>query len=668
MEALQHKIAAVRRRLAFLQVLDWSLRGMFFGLVAALLLISATKFFNESFDPLLVSAAIVGAAVILTGSAAWFRRLSLFEAAMQADSRLALRERLSSAYILAGRGSADPAVAALTEDAADFARKIEVGRDFQFSPPPHAKFLAVPLAAMLIVHFFVNDFSLFNDPPPLTKQEQKKTEAETVRKMHAELIRKIAEDAKAGSLDENDELGRISKDLERLSRDVALGTKDPKSAAAEMSRMNEEVKLNKRQMERNQESFKAISGLNRAKETRELRSEMKDQNFEGAAKELEDLAAMLENTDSMNAEQLKDLAEELKDLAEQTKDNPAASEALAQAAQAVQAAAQAAQQEQSGAQQNQANSSPDASSQQQQQGNQGQPQSQPGGEKAPGLPGIQAANALRQASSAMQNQADAKEMIAKLDQVQAQMQQQQGQMAQQGQQGQQQQGQQQQSGQQGQQGQSQQGQGQQGNQQGQQGQQSQSGDGQQQGQQGNQAQGEGNSQGQGQQGQSSEGQSGQSGQSGQQGQQGQGQQGQGQGQDGQGGDGQQPGQGEGQGQGQGQWNSQMNPNEGQGSGAGGRGRGGKPPDDGSEAIGFSDTLIPGQKNDGEIIAVIQIDAPAPVGESNVQYKNVYNAYQQKASDTMKNDVIPVTYRNAVRDYFQAINPQQQRPADTPKTP
>ena len=90
----------------------------------------------------------------------------------------------------------------------------------------------------------------------------------------------------------------------------------------------------------------------------------------------------------------------------------------------------------------------------------------------------------------------------------------------------------------------------------------------------------------------------------------------------------------------------MNPNEGQGSGAGGRGRGGKPPDDGSEAIGFSDTLIPGQKNDGEIIAVIQIDAPAPVGESNVQYKNVYNAYQQKASDTMKNDVIPVPQRRA----------------------
>lgn len=103
----------------------------------------------------------------------------------------------------------------------------------------------------------------------------------------------------------------------------------------------------------------------------------------------------------------------------------------------------------------------------------------------------------------------------------------------------------------------------------------------------------------------------------------------------------------------------MNPNEGAGSGGGGIGRGGRPPDDGSTALGFTDTFIPGEKKGGEIIAVIQIDAPAPVGESNVQYQNVFNSYQQKASDTLKNDVIPATYRNAVRDYFKAINPEQQ---------
>lgn len=657
MEDIRRKVYQVQRRLALLAVLDVSLRVMFFALLAALLLVAATKFFHEDFDPLIVSAALVGIAVGVAAVWAWARRLTPFEAAVRADGALALRERISSAFILADRAQHDPAVAALAEDAARFARGIDTSRDFRFKAPPHAKFLAVPLAAILGLHFFIGDFDLFGSKPEDPKTATNAVKEETLRKVQAEQIRKLAESAKEASLEEDDQLAKISRNLERLSRDVSLGTKDRKSAAAEMSRMSDDIRMEKRQIERSQEPFKSLTGLNRSPQTKDLRSELKDQDFTGASKELEQLASKLEGMESMSKEDLKELAEELKDLSEQTKDNPQSSQAFAEAAKAVeQAAQQMAQQNQQNQQQNPGGQETQA--QNGQQGNQNQQQQSGQQGQQSSMPGIQAAQALRQASQAMQNQAEAKQMIAKLDQLQQQMQQQQ---------------QKQQSGQKGsqnpqnQQGQGQQGQSQQGQQQGQQGQ-GQQGAQSQPGQQGQQQSGNSSQQqGQGQQGDGQQGQSGQSqSQSGgqqsgaQSGQTSNGQQskpcsncGSSQCQGGQ-----CQGQGSNQGNGQGQWNSQMNPNEGAGSGGGGIGRGGRPPDDGSTALGFTDTFIPGEKKGGEIIAVIQIDAPAPVGESNVQYQNVFNSYQQKASDTLKNDVIPATYRSAVRDYFKAINPEQ----------
>jgi hypothetical protein len=77
-------------------------------------------------------------------------------------------------------------------------------------------------------------------------------------------------------------------------------------------------------------------------------------------------------------------------------------------------------------------------------------------------------------------------------------------------------------------------------------------------------------------------------------------------------------------------------------------------------VDFEDELIQGEKNEGEILAVIEIDAPAVRGESNIQYQEVYTRQAQKAADAMRTNEIPMGYRNAVRDYFEAINPESGR--------
>ena len=93
--------------------------------------------------------------------------------------------------------------------------------------------------------------------------------------------------------------------------------------------------------------------------------------------------------------------------------------------------------------------------------------------------------------------------------------------------------------------------------------------------------------------------------------------------------------------------------------AGGGGQGNGPvADAGYQPVQFSDTLIRGEANEGEILAVIEIDAPATKGESNVKYQQLYDTQAQRAADSMRQNEIPMGYRNAVRDYFEAINPQQ----------
>ena len=72
---------------------------------------------------------------------------------------------------------------------------------------------------------------------------------------------------------------------------------------------------------------------------------------------------------------------------------------------------------------------------------------------------------------------------------------------------------------------------------------------------------------------------------------------------------------------------------------------------------FLDSLVRGEKNEGEIIAVMETDAPAVRGESNVTYREVIETSAQKAADTMSQGEIPTGSRNAVRDYFNAINPE-----------
>ncbi|CAN5222820.1 hypothetical protein BH09SUM1_BH09SUM1_21960 [soil metagenome] len=651
MRDFERKIAAVRGRLKLFRVLDWCIIALIASMSAMALAMLVLKFIPDNAPILLWGGITVGAAVITTAIAALIKKTTMFEAALMADARMNLRERLSSALVLSGMpNSGDPAMIALNADAETFAKNIDPSRDFRYKAPGYAKHTIWPAIAIAALYFApeITWFQNASKAGIVTKVVTPETPTE--RKVEAEKIRELAKqirEKKPGEDATTDDKLKLAANLEKLSEDLSLGRKNSKQALAEMSRMNDDLKIKQRDVSKQMQPFREIKGLQQAEQTQDLLKSLKDQDFEQAAQKMQQLAKMMGDPSKMSAEDKQQLAKELQQLSNDLKENKQLSDALQQAAQAVQQAAQAQQQQQPQSQQQNGQQNQQASSQNQNQ-NQQQQQAGQNQQNPQGQQNQQQQNQQSQTSQNSQTQQQQQQQAQGLQGQQNQSGQQQQQQAQSGQQS----GQQQQS------------------QQSQQAAQQAASALQQASQamsqmQGLQSQMNQLAQMQSQMAQAQSGQqSGQRGQQGQAGQPGQGQQGQGMqpgsqpGQGSQPGKGQgQPGQNPGQGQGmngQGQFQTGQVQSQGMGSGGPGRGMGGQPPDDGSAATGWKDTFIPGTKNDGEIIAIFEVEGTVPAGESKLNYTRVPASVKQKAADSIQDTEIPAGLRNSVRDYFQSI--------------
>ncbi len=606
--AIEKKIRAVRRRLRMLRFYRGAIWGVSIatGLAALLFLADRIQTFGWSpKDKWYAWGILLGIGVLVAGVYAIFSRLTLFEAALAADLRLGLQERLSSAILLRNR-TEDPAVALVVEDAKRASGRLHPKRDFELEVPRQYAHHVWPLVGLFLVHFLVPPMNWFSSSEMQGKEEEEVVVPEEVRQKQAEQIEKIAKKIEENTEGEvNEDMMEFAKELERLAQELKAGQKTPKQTLAEMSRVSEDVRLKRTELSRQMESYQKMASPVAAQHTKDLQQAMQRNQFDKAA---EMAMAMAEQAamDSPAAEK-EQLAQELEDMANRmSQDQPEMAQALESAAEALKQAAEA-----------------------QRQGN----------EEGQNEAMAQMQQAMEQAAEEMSQQADAAEMMQKLDQVQQSMEQQKREMARamgiESKLG------------------LREGTGskptESGNESGE------AGQGQQSGQ---------SAQGSGQPGESQMGQQSSQGMQGSQtaagGSQrsGAGREGMGQGQMS---GGSQRGQGAGSGLGSspqtGPWAPGNTERTGPGMGGPGRGSGGQAPFDDSNQPGFFDTMPPGEKNPGEIIAVMKVDAPALKGESKVQYQQVFTEYRQKADDAISREEIPATLQPMVKDYFDAISPE-----------
>lgn len=567
-QEITHAIRAVRRRLRVLRFYRTALWMVSLATALTALGILADKVYPLPLDmreKWIGWLLLLGLSVLIAAGYAIFSRLTLFEAALAADLRIGLKERLSSALLLKDRMD-DPSVAALLEDAAHTARRLRPSDEFPFLVSKRTAHLVWPLVALLGIYFLVPSMNLFAKPERKPAVPQI---TQTARKEAAEKIKKAAEKAKELPDKQDQTLAKLAKDLDALAKDLEFGRKDEKTALAEMSRMSDEVRLKRQDLAKKLESGQQMNLPMQSLQMRDMQKAFQNNQFEKAAEMARKMAEeAMRDGDKSSAGDKEQLARELERMAEQlNKDQPETARAMEAAAQALQQAAQA-----------------------QSQGNQEQMQQ--------ALQNAQAA--LGEMAEQLASQAEAAELMGQLDQLQQTLENQRREMARAT------------------------------------------------GQRAtcSQCRGEGCSQcnGTGQ----SEGAQGQGGSS--------------------------PSDRRGMGQSRrssmstGEWQPGQSERSGTGMGGPGRGQGGQAQYDDSVPPQFTDTRPPGAQNPGEIIAVMNVDGPALLGESQIQYQQVFTQYQQRADEAIQRDEIPAGYRNLVKDYMDSISPQKRGAAGSSSSP
>ena len=359
-------VQAVRRRVYVNLAIEQFFRASFF-LVAALtagVLFVKLVFLPQAMDAL-AYAALTGA-VVVVAYALMLSRIRSLAAAITADEKLGLAERLSTALVVSDDDS--PLAQLVVEDARDRARRVNVAARFPISLPPNWRNLAIGLVVLTGI-LCLPQYDLFGRRADILRRQRDREATvkvvEKVRKQIAEMKKVIPEtDAKtldilkdiefklgeiqAAEMGKDKALAALSVPMEKLAermkeiaKEFAKGAQSPQmdlpkaqqekmlaDAKALLDRMNQLLQAAQLTPEQRDQLAKA---LEQAAKNREALNAAKDQ--------LDKLAEALQKGDKLTPEQAEQLAKALEQLAKQMAQQPSSDNA--QLAQQLQQLAQA---------------------------------------------------------------------------------------------------------------------------------------------------------------------------------------------------------------------------------------------------------------------------------------------------------------------------------------
>jgi hypothetical protein len=279
------------------------------------------------------AAAAAGLLIpIVAGLAAYMRSsYGLFSAATAADSRLGLRERISSAFAVDSPVRGNPMTATLLADARGHLDRLNVRRDFPLRVPrrPLLWSLALLLAAPLLL--LLPQADVLGRERRLTEkriqtEDIQRASQEMERLMAAELQRRAEDRRPAESLPSQ----KLQQELSQLVQDMKEAA-DREQALARLNQLDDQLKLAEQRMTGMAEMMKKMEQLRRQGDAADLpkgpaaaaAAAMAAGNFKQAAAEMERLkneleAKLGEDSNKLTPEEKETLQRDLEKLAKLT--------------------------------------------------------------------------------------------------------------------------------------------------------------------------------------------------------------------------------------------------------------------------------------------------------------------------------------------------------------
>ena len=299
MTELQKQVHRAQRRIVLQTFLSSVIWTLVICLAIAALAVAATKVRFVDVEPRTWSVAwltgSVGVAFVSAAIWTWWKRSSLADAAIEIDRRYGLKERVSSSFCLTAAEADTEIGQALVADAARRVQRIDVREKFGIQASRWA-FLPLVTGVLAVALVFLPDAK----PQDSSKQAQAKTvEVNRVKKTTTALKKKLAKQRELLKEKNLREASKLAQKLEKGLDKLAKSDADKKKTMIEMNNLAQELRQQR----------ESLKGSETLKKRLNQMKEMKVK--EGPADEL---ARAMQNGDFKKAlDQIKQLQQQLKD-------------------------------------------------------------------------------------------------------------------------------------------------------------------------------------------------------------------------------------------------------------------------------------------------------------------------------------------------------------------
>jgi len=329
MDPFTKTLRLVRGRLAVQQAIQFVVVGAVASCSGCCMWLVFTRFFPVLPLNGLVCLGVVGAGTLVSVAWAVYRRPTILDAALEADRRLGLQERVTSSLQLAD--AVGPMVEALHADARNRLARVEVRAAFPFLAPRSIRWLAVPVLLFGIGYLFLPEFDLFGFRARQA-QAQMRDEA---RRIQAERLKAVARPlAEPAAVATPEGIAEAGAALERLAEQLAVGELTEKQALAKLSNVGEELEKRREALQQAAALPKLASALGQLSSAQDMAKNMLNGDFGSAAQKARELQQQLRDG-KLSPDERKRLVNDFQKLSDALKsggENSTLSEALAKAA------------------------------------------------------------------------------------------------------------------------------------------------------------------------------------------------------------------------------------------------------------------------------------------------------------------------------------------------
>lgn len=323
---MRARLRRIRWRIRAVRSVDWGSRALFWAVLVGCGLVTIERVLAVGLNLDRAVGAVLVGATALGMMAGFLRRVTTFEAALTADERLGLKERLSSALTLSQVDH--PMVRALEADAAAHARRIRAREAVPFSVPRRTRFLPLAVGILVMLGLLLPSFDVLR----MGSRREAIGEEEREIQQHADRLKEVERRVAASQeIRPATAVAELAQEIKRISEELKKERLERTQALAKVSTLSDKVEAERRRLLEKTGLNREMSASQDFGSLEEFANSLKDQDFAKAAQKLKELAQGLESG-KLSEAQKGALAADLEAAARLLRENPELSRALAEMA------------------------------------------------------------------------------------------------------------------------------------------------------------------------------------------------------------------------------------------------------------------------------------------------------------------------------------------------